>query len=202
VVKDFERENPRRVALSRAIAKGPRVFLLDEPLSNLDAVLRERMRLELKTLFSKLKATVIYVTHDQVEAMSLSDKIAVIDKGRIRQFGAPEELYERPADLFVASFIGSPRMNMFQVRVAGKHFVYGSQTWQIPEEYLSEKLGNILVLNLKWQDTVLRVSSTKKEKDDRTHDLWVEFDRHRLLFFDTVMEKLLEDQGESGPSGK
>jgi len=122
------------------------------------------MRLELKTLFSKLKATVIYVTHDQVEAMSLSDKIAVIDKGRIRQFGAPEELYERPADLFV--------------------------------------VGNILVLNLKWQDTVLRVSSTKKEKDDRTHDLWVEFDRHRLLFFDTVTEKLLEDQGESRPSGK
>jgi multiple sugar transport system ATP-binding protein len=125
----------QRVALARAIAKRPRVFLLDEPLSNLDAVLRERMRVELKALFGKLKATVIYVTHDQVEALSLSDKIAVIDKGRIRQLGTPEELYEKPADLFVARFIGSPRINVFRVRIDGKHFLYGSEKWHIPHQY-------------------------------------------------------------------
>jgi ABC-type sugar transport system ATPase subunit len=102
----------QRVALARAIVRRPRLFLLDEPLSNLDAQLRERARAELKALFSQLKATVVYVTHDQVEAMTLSDRIAVMNAGVLEQLAPPQEVYDRPATLFVAGFVGSPRMNL------------------------------------------------------------------------------------------
>jgi ABC-type sugar transport system ATPase subunit len=101
----------QRVAIGRALVREPEVFLFDEPLSNLDALLRVQMRLELAKLHQKLKTTMVYVTHDQVEAMTLADKIVVLDKGRISQAGAPLELYNRPANKFVASFIGSPAMN-------------------------------------------------------------------------------------------
>ncbi|MGB8818706.1 MAG: ABC transporter ATP-binding protein [Rhizobiaceae bacterium] len=101
----------QRVAIGRALVRKPEVFLFDEPLSNLDALLRVQMRLELAKLHQNLKTTMIYVTHDQVEAMTLADKIVVLDKGRISQAGAPLELYNSPANRFVASFIGSPAMN-------------------------------------------------------------------------------------------
>jgi ABC-type sugar transport system ATPase subunit len=101
----------QRVAIGRALVREPEVFLFDEPLSNLDALLRVQMRLELAKLHQNLKTTMIYVTHDQVEAMTLADKIVVLDKGRISQSGAPLELYNHPANKFVASFIGSPGMN-------------------------------------------------------------------------------------------
>lgn len=101
----------QRVAIGRAIVRNPKVFLFDEPLSNLDAALRTKMRVELATLHRRLGATMVYVTHDQVEAMTLADKIVVLNKGRIEQVGAPLELYHRPATRFVASFIGSPQMN-------------------------------------------------------------------------------------------
>ena len=103
----------QRVAIGRALVRAPEVFLFDEPLSNLDALLRVQMRLELAKLHQNLKTTMIYVTHDQVEAMTLADKIVVLDKGRISQAGAPLELYNSPANKFVASFIGSPAMNFF-----------------------------------------------------------------------------------------
>jgi multiple sugar transport system ATP-binding protein len=106
----------QRVALGRALARRPALYLLDEPLSNLDALLRESMRSELKTLFARLGATVIYVTHDQAEAMSLSDDIAVMRKGRILQCAPPLEVYARPADVFVATFVGSPRMTLWRGR--------------------------------------------------------------------------------------
>lgn len=104
----------QRVAVGRALIRKPRAFLLDEPLSNLDALLRERVRHELRELFRKVHATVLYVTHDQTEAMSLADRVAVLHRGRLQQIGAPEELYQRPANRFVASFIGSPSMNFFE----------------------------------------------------------------------------------------
>jgi multiple sugar transport system ATP-binding protein len=108
----------QRVALGRAIVRKPRVFLMDEPLSNLDARLRVDMRAELKRLHQALKITTVYVTHDQAEALSLSDRIAVINQGRIEQCGTPKEIYENPANLFVAGFIGSPPMNLIPARVA------------------------------------------------------------------------------------
>jgi multiple sugar transport system ATP-binding protein len=104
----------QRVAIGRALVREPEVFLFDEPLSNLDALLRVQMRLELAKLHNELKRTMIYVTHDQVEAMTLADKIVVLDKGVISQQGSPWELYNRPANRFVASFIGSPAMNFLK----------------------------------------------------------------------------------------
>jgi multiple sugar transport system ATP-binding protein len=107
----------QRVAIGRAIVREPDVFLFDEPLSNLDAALRVRMRYEFASLHERLKTTMIYVTHDQIEAMTLADRIVVLNGGRIEQVGAPMELYEHPANLFVAGFIGSPKMNMIEARV-------------------------------------------------------------------------------------
>jgi len=103
----------QRVAMGRAIVRDPKVFLFDEPLSNLDAKLRVAMRTEIKALHQRLKTTTVYVTHDQIEAMTMADRIAVMNEGRIEQLGDPLELYDRPANLFVAQFIGSPAMNIF-----------------------------------------------------------------------------------------
>ena len=105
----------QRVAIGRAIVRNPEVFLFDEPLSNLDAALRVQMRTELSKLHQDLKATMIYVTHDQVEAMTMADKIVVLSAGKIEQVGSPLELYHRPNNLFVAGFIGSPKMNFLKV---------------------------------------------------------------------------------------
>ncbi|MCF6103225.1 ABC transporter ATP-binding protein [Mesorhizobium muleiense] len=104
----------QRVAMGRAIVRNPQVFLFDEPLSNLDAKLRVQMRTEIKELHQRLKTTTIYVTHDQIEAMTMADKIVVMRDGRIEQVGAPLELFDRPTNLFVAGFIGSPSMNLLK----------------------------------------------------------------------------------------
>ncbi|TIW40943.1 MAG: sn-glycerol-3-phosphate ABC transporter ATP-binding protein UgpC, partial [Mesorhizobium sp.] len=104
----------QRVAMGRAIVRNPQVFLFDEPLSNLDAKLRVQMRTEIKELHQRLKTTTIYVTHDQIEAMTMADKIVVMRDGRIEQVGAPLQLFDRPANLFVAGFIGSPAMNLLK----------------------------------------------------------------------------------------
>ena len=108
----------QRVAIGRAIVRQPKGFLFDEPLSNLDAALRVNMRIEIMQMHKELGATMIYVTHDQVEAMTMADRIVVLDKGNIRQVGSPLELYNRPDNLFVAGFIGSPKMNFFTGKVA------------------------------------------------------------------------------------
>jgi ABC-type sugar transport system ATPase subunit len=102
----------QRVAMGRAVVRRPKAFLFDEPLSNLDASLRGQMRVEIMRLHQRLKSTMIYVTHDQVEAMTLADRIAVLDKGALQQVGKPDDLYARPANLFVARFIGTPEMNV------------------------------------------------------------------------------------------
>jgi multiple sugar transport system ATP-binding protein len=116
----------QRVALGRALVRDPRVFLLDEPLSNLDAKLRAHMRAELIELHRRIGKTMVYVTHDQLEAMTMSDRIAVMHDGMLQQFGAPKEVYETPANLFVASFIGSPGMNLVkgELRAAGSGLAF------------------------------------------------------------------------------
>ncbi|MCK6527324.1 sn-glycerol-3-phosphate ABC transporter ATP-binding protein UgpC [Myxococcota bacterium] len=127
----------QRVAMGRAIVRRPRAFLFDEPLSNLDAALRGRMRVELKRLHQRLSATSIYVTHDQVEAMTLADRIAVLKGGRLQQVGTPAELYARPGNRFVAGFIGSPEMNFLPATatgtaLAGRGFVVETLVNSIP----------------------------------------------------------------------
>ncbi|MDB5848386.1 MAG: carbohydrate transporter ATP-binding protein family [Rhodoferax sp.] len=109
----------QRVAIGRAMVRSPKIFLFDEPLSNLDAMLRTEMRAELKKLHQRLKVTTVYVTHDQIEAMTLATKIVVMNKGRVQQMAAPQEIYERPANVFVATFIGSPKMNCLRGRITG-----------------------------------------------------------------------------------
>ncbi|WP_018237900.1 ABC transporter ATP-binding protein [Ensifer sp. BR816] len=109
----------QRVAIGRALVRNPRVFLFDEPLSNLDAKLRMEMRTELKRLHQMLKTTVVYVTHDQIEAMTLATRIAVMRDGRIEQLGTPAEIYDRPATLYVAGFVGSPPMNILDAEIVG-----------------------------------------------------------------------------------
>ncbi|MCK1330302.1 MULTISPECIES: ABC transporter ATP-binding protein [unclassified Bradyrhizobium] len=107
----------QRVAMGRAIVRNPKVFLFDEPLSNLDAKLRVQMRIEIKKVHQKVRTTTVYVTHDQVEAMTLADRVVVMNKGRIEQIGTPNELYHKPATRFVAGFIGSPAMNFIPCRL-------------------------------------------------------------------------------------
>ncbi len=115
----------QRVAMGRAIVREPSVFLFDEPLSNLDAQLRVQMRTEIKALHQRLKSTIVYVTHDQIEAMTMADRIVVMDRGKIQQVGAPLELYDRPANKFVASFIGSPSMSF----LSGALKTTAAKTW-------------------------------------------------------------------------
>lgn len=135
-IEDYLDRTPRalsggqrqRVAIGRAIVREPEVFLFDEPLSNLDAALRGQTRLEIARLHERLGVTMIYVTHDQVEAMTLADKIVVLRDGRIEQVGRPMDLYNTPQNLFVASFIGSPAMNFFKADVTDKGVVIGGNS--------------------------------------------------------------------------
>src|SRR5215212_1201189 len=110
----------QRVAMGRAIVREPQAFLMDEPLSNLDAKLRVQMRGEIQALQKRLDVTTVYVTHDQVEAMTMGDRIAILRDGALQQVGKPDEVYDRPANLFVAGFIGSPPMNLAQAKVQGR----------------------------------------------------------------------------------
>ena len=144
----------QRVAMGRAIVRDPAVFLFDEPLSNLDAKLRVQMRTEIKALHQKLQSTIVYVTHDQIEAMTMADKIFVLNAGRIAQVGSPLELYDRPANRFVATFIGSPSMNILPITVANESQVvledgqHVTLTTQQPQ-------GRKLLLGLRPEHTTL-----------------------------------------------
>ena len=113
--KELSGGQRQRVAIGRAITRNPKLFLFDEPLSNLDAALRSEMRVEISKLHKKLKSNIIYVTHDQIEAMTLADKIVIMNKGNIEQFGAPDDIYNNPKNIFVAEFIGNPKMNIIKI---------------------------------------------------------------------------------------
>src|SRR5438067_5370744 len=152
----------QRVAMGRAIVRQPAVFLMDEPLSNLDAKLRVQMRADIKKIQSNLGVTSIYVTHDQVEAMTMGDRVAVMRKGELQQVAPPQELYDRPVNLFVAGFIGSPAMNMLEARVerggGGVSAVAGSQRVDLGAETLSARpaleqyVGQTVVLGIRPED--------------------------------------------------
>ncbi|PCK79772.1 ABC transporter ATP-binding protein [Rhizobium sophoriradicis] len=144
----------QRVAIGRAIVREPKIFLFDEPLSNLDAALRADMRIELAKLHRQLKATMIYVTHDQVEAMTMADRIVVLDAGNISQTGAPLELYHKPANQFVAGFIGNPKMNFLpvtckSVSAAGVEVDYLGQTAVLPVTPRDGMAGKTLTLGIR-----------------------------------------------------
>ena len=145
----------QRVALGRAIVKNQKVFLMDEPLSNLDAKLRVSMRTEISKLHRELGATTIYVTHDQVEAMTMADRIVIMKEGVIQQVGKPMELYDHPKNLFVAGFIGSPQMNFFDVTVDGNTVKFSNgSVLTLPEETMSSLNGHsgVMVLGIRGED--------------------------------------------------
>lgn len=128
----------QRVALGRAIVRDAKVFLMDEPLSNLDAKLRVHMRAEIIKLHQRLQTTTIYVTHDQTEAMTMATRLVVMKDGVIQQIGTPKEVYEKPVNIFVASFIGSPSMNFFNVKMVGDKVSIGNNSFDIPEKKLQK----------------------------------------------------------------
>lgn len=192
-ITDYLERSPRnlsggqrqRVAIGRAIVRDPDVFLFDEPLSNLDAALRVQTRLEIARLHERLKTTMIYVTHDQVEAMTLADKIVVLRDGRVEQVGSPIELYERPANAFVAQFIGSPKMNFFKAgdlakgaqKVLGREVLATEQVGLRPEHLvpttaakavvqgkleLVENLGEYALVHLLSEEGVEFIAKTEK----------------------------------------
>ncbi|MEK1931454.1 MAG: ATP-binding cassette domain-containing protein, partial [Pararhizobium sp.] len=160
----------QRVAMGRAIVRHPQVFLFDEPLSNLDAKLRVTMRAEIKELHQRLKTTTVYVTHDQIEAMTMADKIVVMRNGRVEQIGKPLELFDRPANTFVASFIGSPSMNLFEGTIDSGRFILDGAGLPLPEgqEHATTKTYGIRPEHLSIRDggvpaTIVVVEPTGSE---------------------------------------
>ena len=162
----------QRVAMGRAIVREPQAFLMDEPLSNLDAKLRVEMRVEILHLQRRLKTTTMYVTHDQTEAMTMGDRVAVMRSGVLQQVAKPQELYEHPKNLFVAEFIGSPKMNLLQVNLDNTHSgivaTFGSYSLQLGDRFLSEhprlgsRVGSQVVLGLRPED----LSDASMERND------------------------------------
>lgn len=162
----------QRVALGRAIVKNQKVFLMDEPLSNLDAKLRVSMRNEISKLHRSLGSTTIYVTHDQVEAMTMADRIVIMKAGVIQQIGKPMDLYEHPVNKFVAGFIGSPQMNFYDVKLEGAQIVFADDNkMQITEE-LAEKLrehGDKLILGIRGEDIKFDPQNIDIYKNNKMH---------------------------------
>lgn len=159
----------QRVALGRAIAREPKVFLLDEPLSNLDAQLRDDTRAELKQIHAKVGITTIYVTHDQVEAMTLADRIVVLDRGRIQQIGSPQEIYSRPANRMVATFLGSPPMNILPVIFSNNALIAENQSLSIDAnilEGLQPREGQAFDLGIRPEHiTIIGTQESKAENN-------------------------------------
>ena len=203
----------QRAALARAVVRQPRVFLMDEPLSNLDAKLRTTMRAQLKHVQRALKITTIYVTHDQVEAMTLADRIVIMDKGKIQQLGTPDEIYADPANTFVAGFIGSPPMNLVSGRVENGIFIgpnimvpapgmpdrpamvfgirpedttIGSAHAQLSGPlYALEPMGDLTLVGVRLDDgTLFNVKADRDFRQALDTPISIGFDAKRLYFFD------------------
>ncbi|WP_202081058.1 ABC transporter ATP-binding protein [Caldalkalibacillus salinus] len=153
--KELSGGQRQRVALGRAIVREPQVFLMDEPLSNLDAKLRVQMRAEITKLHKRLETTIIYVTHDQIEAMTMADRIVIMKDGVIQQVGTPKEVYDAPDNIFVGGFIGSPAMNFVHGKLDGNQFKVGEQTLEVPEgklKLLKGYEGKEVVLGIRPED--------------------------------------------------
>jgi multiple sugar transport system ATP-binding protein len=204
----------QRVALGRALVRKPSVFLLDEPLSNLDAKLRLGMRVEIAKLHRRVGATMIYVTHDQIEAMTLGDRIVVMKAGEVQQIDTPMRLYDKPANVFVAGFLGSPAMNFFEGRVDGSHIAIGSTVLPVrsgaaiasevlvgvrPEDLVLapngagaieatlevvEPVGNEIFLNLRYEDRAIVMRVPPQELPDTGSPLRIAIKPERVHLFD------------------
>ena len=164
----------QRVALGRAIAREPKVFLLDEPLSNLDAQLRDDTRAELKLLHQRLGITTVYVTHDQVEAMTLADKIVVLDRGIIQQIGDPQSVYAKPVNRMVATFLGNPAMNILPTIYANESFQVGNQSLACPpsiQKKLQPREGQRFDLGIR-PEHIEVFTKSMTENDDLKSDVW------------------------------
>lgn len=149
----------QRVAMGRAIVREPQVFLMDEPLSNLDAQLRVQTRTQIASLQRRLGVTTVYVTHDQVEALTMGDRIAVLKDGVLQQVGTPRDLYESPANAFVAEFIGSPSMNLFPSSVAGSGVTFGNTTVPIKAKTLANAKGHGVTVGVRPEDLEIHAHS-------------------------------------------
>jgi len=194
-IKDLLERKPKqlsggqrqRVAIGRAITRNPKVFLFDEPLSNLDAALRSEMRVEISKLHKKLKSNIIYVTHDQIEAMTLADRIVVLNKGVIEQFGTPAEIYSDPSNIFVAEFIGSPKMNIIKIN---KEQIINSNTIEMFKNKITFENFNFkdeIYLGIRPEDISI--------KNDREIKLDVKIDLIENLGFEKIIyAKLSENQ--------
>ena len=205
--KELSGGQRQRVALGRAIVRNPSVLLLDEPLSNLDAMLRITMRKELKSLQRRLNITTIYVTHDQTEAMSLGDIVAIIKDGEIQQIGSPDDIYNNPQNLFVAKFLGSPPINLFEEKFfvtvstktklldIPKNSIAGIRPEQIKITESDKSLFNanikmmsslgsekIVYLSVKDKDFVAKISSDKPLHENE--EVGIHFDNDKIFFFD------------------
>ena len=175
----------QRVAIGRAITRNPKVFLFDEPLSNLDAALRSEMRVEISKLHKKLKSNIIYVTHDQIEAMTLADRIVVLNKGIIEQFGTPNEIYNDPNNIFVAEFIGSPKMNIIKIN---KEQIINSNTINLFKNKISFENFNFddeIYLGIRPEDISL--------KDNHEIQLDVKIEHTENLGFEKIIHTKLYD---------
>ena len=201
----------QRAALARAIVRKPKVFLMDEPLSNLDAKLRQAMRVQIKHLQRQLKITTVYVTHDQIEAMTLADRIVIMEGGAIQQIGTPDEIYNEPANTFVAGFIGSPPMNLLKGKVeagtfrapgcevAGVSMPDGNVTLGVrPEDcvvgagsnltarvYGIEPTGDMTFLTLHVDGAHFEVKADRDYRAELDSQESVAFDLNRIYFFDS-----------------
>tara|TARA_A100000164_G_C21901809_1_gene770904 strand:+ start:148 stop:1200 length:1053 start_codon:yes stop_codon:yes gene_type:complete len=177
----------QRVAIGRAITRNPKVFLFDEPLSNLDAALRSEMRVEISKLHKKMNSNIIYVTHDQVEAMTLADRIVVLNNGNIEQFGTPNEIYSDPNNIFVAEFIGSPKMNIIKIN---KNSIINSNTLKLFDNEITFNnftFNDEIYLGIRPEDISLR--------DDHEIQINVEIDLVENLGFEKIYySKVLEQQ--------
>ncbi|KNC20415.1 sugar ABC transporter ATP-binding protein [Arthrobacter sp. RIT-PI-e] len=155
----------QRVAMGRAIVRNPQVFLMDEPLSNLDAKLRVQTRTQIASLTRRLGVTTVYVTHDQVEAMTMGDRVAVLKDGILQQVDTPRNLYERPKNVFVAGFIGSPAMNLLELPVTDGGVIFGGLTYPVPNDVLNAAAGNTVTLGVRPEDLKLADAGLQVEVD-------------------------------------
>jgi multiple sugar transport system ATP-binding protein len=206
----------QRVAVGRSIVRSPKVFLFDEPLSNLDAKLRVQMRAEISRLHNRLKSTMIYVTHDQVEAMTMGDRICVMEGGRIKQLDTPGNLYHKPSNLFVAGFIGSPAMNLLPARLFTSNNTYhvkiGSMRIDIPGRMgrkATTYVGKEVVFGLRPEDIYSQTNCPVKLNntigcdvhlvENMGNDLYVHLSRDNLSFIARLSPDTQVEEDTSHP---